>query len=1106
MLTVFRSNRAELLAQVLAEQLRLHPPDPFETVAVMVNTWPTSRWLSEQLALGLGGIVANLRFPFPGAQLRRIVDPLVGDAPAGEDPWRASDLVWPVLELLPDLVREPEGEPLERWLVGRGHGWSLDLPLWQLARAIADCLDDLSLYRTAMAARWWDGHREDGRGQPLPETLLWQPLLFNRLRQRLGVRPFGLRMLEAIKQLQQGEAVAPEGVSGLRLFGLSSAPPIQVQLLQALSAAVPVDLYLLTPCAELWQRCGDRRRQLSDAIALEQPFGLDWLLETPPLEARFGRLGGEFQQLLEGTGVCQLGGSAERDLFLLPATAASLAGRPPSLLEQVQQRLADPSTPSPWIRRPRDSSLEFHAAPGRLRQVEIVRDRLLQLLAADPSLEPRHILVMTPEVERYAPLLASVFGDRAATGVELPWRLTDRSQHGGSGIVSLMLQLLRLGGERLTASALDRLLACPPLQAHFQLEPDEPAALTAALQSCGFRWGLGAQERGGRDCHGLDWALDRLLLGLVLPDRPGLAISGRAPYPLPGTIERQGRWIRVLTTLRRTLEELGQAHPAAHWSRRLPGLLDQLVGEGGDLAWEVQAIRAAIHEWQTSAAACPLPLGAPVVAAVLEERLSAESGRFGHRSGALTISALEPMRAIPHRVIVLMGLDAGRFPRHRHRPGFHPMESNRQLGDPDPADQDRYALLEAILSAREHLLICWTSRDGRRGDPLPEATPVRQWLDLLRGELGEAGFAGLRRDHAVNPLDRQNFLPEGDRPPASCDRRLLDARRRLEVSASQGAAGAGAPRPLACQPRPAPTDPAPPPPDPYVDLRDWLVAPQGEWLRSLELRPKEWNEAIEDLEALVLDERRRAALLRRELRHGGDDDPDARAPDWPAITRGQGLLPAQAAGELETRELQSRWSSLQRALTELGPARRERLGWRPAGRSTALEADLHWRADRLVLLQTAKARSCHRLELWLDLLLARSSGAEPTEAVLIARQKETFQIQERLQPPPVDEAIEHLEQLLAWREAHRRSCWPVPPSTGWAYARAEHRTPGSGVNRASERWQGQPSRPGERTEPDLALCFGADTGFEDLLAGRFGPFQELAISLARPLLEHGAKG
>ncbi len=1094
MLTVVRSNRAELLAQLLAQQLRLAPPDPFETVQVVVNTWPTSRWLGEQLALHLGGIAANIRFPFPASHFRRLVAQLLGDDPAAGDPWQASDLVWPLLEALPALVAEPEAAPLQGWLERRGHGGTLDLPLWQLGRAIADAFDDLTLYRPAMAAAWWEGHDHDGRGGPLPPPLRWQPLLFRWLRQRLGVPPFGLRVLGAIRRLREGSAETAGLTGPLRLFGLSSAAPLQVQLLQAVAAVVPVDLFLLTPCPDLWQRCGERRRRHGSAADAAAGFLVDWLEEAHGLEARFGRLGGEFQQLLEGTGEAQLSQERTSDLFLLPATAARQAGRAPSLLEQLQEQLVDPEGAPAPVRADGDPSLEFHPCPGRLRQVQIVRDRLLQLMAADPTLEPRHILVMTPEVDRFAPLVASVFGDAAATGVSLPWRLTDRSQQSESGIAAALGQLLRLGGERLTASALELLLTNAPLGEHFQLEPEDPGALTAALQACGFRWGLDAHDRSGLATHSFAWAIDRLLLGLVLPDRPGLAVGETAPQAMGGTIERQGRWIHVLHTLRRWLGSLRHSRRAADWAAELPALLGDLFGDGGTWAWELQTILAALADWGETAGSCPLRIAAPVVAAALEERLAADSGRFGHRSGALTISALEPMRAIPHRVIVLMGLDAGVFPRQPPRPGFHPLERGRELGDPDRAGQDRYALMEALISARDHLLLCWTSREEHKGEALPPAAPVRQWLELLQAQLGEAAAAALVVEHAPNPLDRHNFLPRQGRPPASCDRRLGEALRRLESDPRGSEASL---LPLALQPvpeaHPAPQAGSGAADDPYDDLRQWLIAPQRRWLEQLGLKPREWAEAVEDLEPLELQELQRSALLRDQLRRmeAGEAQP---GPDWLALGRGRGQLPPWTAGELEARALQQRWDSLHRELTRLGEQRRERHGW------ASLQAELGWRGNSVVLTHTSKPRAVHRLELWLQLLLAVAAGASPSQAVLIARKDGVFAVVERLGPPTAASAQAALEQLLEWRGSHHLRCWPVPPATGWAYAEAEARKPGSGPAKAIAQWEGGGNQPGEREEAAMALCFGAACAGSALLEDRFGPFTELAPALVWPLL------
>jgi exodeoxyribonuclease V gamma subunit len=1099
LLTLYRSNRADLLAQLLATQLRLEPPGPFEPVQVIVNTWPTSRWLGEQIALGNGaGIAANLRFPFPSARLRQLVaellpqaDPTTPTAGAGPDPWRAQNLVWPVLELLPQLLEAPEAAPLQRWLQQRRQPpQQLDLPLWQLARSIADALDDYGLYRPALVEAWLQGRDCDASGRPLEAPWRWQPLLLRTLAAQLPELPFGLRARQLIGALQGGWRPTDPPSGPLRLFGLSSLAPVQVELLQALSAVLPVELYLLTPCRDLWQR--------RDGAGRSEPLGADWLLEVPGLEARFGRLGAEFQQLLEGSGEHQLGQWREGDLFFDAAAAARGQGREPTLLEQLQQRLAsglsDQASAAAALQwQPGDSSLEFHACPGRLRQLQVVRDRILQLLAADPSLEPRDILVMTPQVEAFAPLVGAVFGDSDATGVALPWRLTDRSQQSEAGISQGLLALLQLGGQRLTASALEQLLGCAPLLNAHGIDPDDAGAITALLQRAGFRWGLDGTDRGGdggnNNTHSLSWAIDRLVLGLVLPDQPGLAPADTAPLAMEGSLEQQGQWLALLRQLLRSLRWLGRRRPPAAWVAGLRRLLTELFGDGGSAAWELQSIHAALADWAAVAEASPLQLAAPVVAEVLGERLSESSGRFGHRSGALTISALEPMRAIPHKVVVLMGLDAGQFPRQRPRPGFHLLEQQRQLGDPNSGDQDRYVLLESLLSARQHLLISWSCRDERTGEAMEACTPVRQWLEWLEARLPQGPPL---RQHAAHPLERSNFLPAAPWPPSSCDQRLLQARQQLEQQLERGSEP---PRGLAFSATTPDTPATEPASDPWGALLAWLEAPQRQWLEQLQLRPQEWDNPVLDLEPLELQERQRAALLREQLPAEALDHPGAAAlPDWALLSRGRGLLPPQAAGELERQGLEQRWLSLQACLEQLGPGERRPVAWR------GLAGELPWHGGQLVLVHTARPRTPQRLRLWGELLLACAAGQGPSGAALVGRDGPRFRVLEQLQAPSAAEAEPLLEQLLAWSHSHRTHCWPIPPQTGWAYASGEAAKPGQGRgwSLALSAWEGEHQQPAERREAVQALCFGADLPLSQLLTPER---QQLALALHTPLLE-----
>jgi exodeoxyribonuclease V gamma subunit len=1119
-LTVYRGNRAELLAELLATQLRLAPPDPFTVVEVVVNTWPTSRWLGEQLAGHLGGVAANLRFPFPGSHLRRSVDTLLGDGDAeaggntggdGGDPWRADRLVWSVLPLLPQVAAMAEGEPLRRWLGDRNPDQRLGLDTWRLARSIADTFDDYTLYRPDLLQAWGEGRLGPADTPELPESQRWQPLLYRALRQRLGRDPFGLRVEGLIQLLAgQGAGLASKGAAlarpgegpgpasaidpqPLRLFGLSSLAPVQVRLLQALSGHRQVDLFLLTPCPDLWQRCTDRRQRLRDALALQDPLDGDWLLEAPGLEARFGRLGAEFQQLLEGTGEAQLGESREADLFVLPTQAPGPGAPPPPLLLQLQRQLADPDRNDRLQHDGDDHSLEFHACPGPLRQVQIVRDRLLQLMAADPSLEPRDILVMTPQVEALAPLVAAVFGDTGATGVSLPWRLTDRSQQGTGGVDRCLLALLEQAGERLTASALEGILDCPALLRRFQLEPHEGARLNGVLQRCGFRWGLDAAQRGGEATHSLAWAIDRLLLGLVLPLQPGLAPGDppTAPASSEAPLDLSGRWLHLLTRLHHWLVLIGRAATVAGWAERLRRLLPDLFDDGDDGASDLADLLAALDDWQELAGDAPALLEAPVVAAILRESLSADSGRFGHRSGCLTISALEPMRAIPHRVVVLMGLDGTCFPRTNERPGFHLLDLQRRLGDPQPADQDRYVLLEALLSARSHLLVSWSCRDDRLGEDLPPAAPVRQWLDWLDASL-EGGLGNLLVRHAASPLERRNFLPSTGRPPASCDQRWLEARRQLE------AATADPLLPLVHRPMPERElhkelgASAAGEGDPFADLRAWLMEPQRHWLRQLGLRPAEWHPSLDDLEALSLDERRRSELLRGlDGLDTGPHDPDA----WLERTRGQGILPSGSGAPLEARTLENRRRSLQELAASLGPAGSGTLAWGP------WQADCCWQGDVLVVTHLGRAQAPQQLDLWLQLLLAGAAapgdGPRPSRGVVLSRDGlDNFTLSTTLETPTAEAARQELERLWQLRQQWHDRCWPVPPRSGWAWWEEERKGKGGGLTKARTVWEESAERPGERRRPEMALCFGADLSTASLVAGNFSA---LAADLFEPI-------
>ncbi len=1099
MLTIYRSNRAEWLASVLSEQLRLNPPELFETIEIVVNTWPTSRWLGEQLAV-VNGINALIRFPFPGAYLRRLVQEVLELETEVEDPWQSSQLVWTLLDLLPELLTRYEADPIKEWLSKQEliEG-QLNRDKWQLVESIADVFDDYALYRPEFIAEWKKSTSSSNkRKEALPSNMKWQPTLVELISQATKTDPFSLKVKKAIKKLRNGYKPSDQLPKELYIFGLSSLAPAQIELIQALSGVIDVKIFLLTPCPNLWHRCQSRR----EAIGTDwtDPLNGNWLVESTRLEATLGRMGAEFQQLLEGSGDSQLGEWREGNLFASPVAIAKEEGRESTLLEQIQQQLVSPSSQQSLSRLNDDNSLMFLACPGKLRQVQIIRDQIIQLLAKDESLEPRDILIMTPQIKELAPLISSVFSDIGATKVDLPWRITDRSQDDVPGLSQFMLSLLKLSNKRFTATELDKLLSNPCFQKQQGLDQEEVDNINSYLQLTGFRWGTDAEERGGDDIHSLSWCLDRWLLGLVIPNESGRATKGAAPFSKGLKTNDLTKWWGLLSLLIQQIKELRRPRKCGDWIKLLQSFLDDLFKDGGDWDWELKRFYSALEEWRQIAVECSLKIEADVVAEILTKTLSSESGRFGHRTGMLTISALEPMRAIPHRVIVLLGLDMNIFPRNIDMPSFHLLDQKRQLGDPQRSHQDRYAILEAIMSTRQHLLISWNCKDEISGEVIAPSSPIQQWLNQLKNDLSESDFIGLLREPPSNPLDRNNFITNKSIPPLSCDRRNLDARRCLDNLKTTKPIALAFPFAWNQKYIPNQQDIS------YELLQEWIAAPQLTWLKQLQLNPREWITQLRDLESLDLNELERYQLLQDQFKTFSEsliqlnqNELTNENEEWSKLYDGQGIFPKKSGAIIESKKLEARWTNLKAILIKFGPLRKSLLS---LGNETK---EIFFSGNRAVIVDIGLLKSKKIMEGWLTHLLLCTNGKYPSETIVIARnsskgKKDQYQIELQWKPIDSQKAESILNDLKKLAIQGLDQCWLVPPESGWEFAKAQSKGITQSKKNFKQRWDGFLSFKGERAKEEMQLCFGMNYESENFFENEF--FETSFNQLYDPILEN----
>lgn len=784
---IHRSQRTESLADALADVLAVPLADPFERDVVVVAGRGMERWLAMQLSMR-HGVFANVAQPFPRAFVEDVLKKTLGARAERIAELAPGKLAWSVLRELPGFVEDPRFASIVRYVGGPEALTSAPLGtrIVSLAHRIADVLDRYATYRPRLVRAWLAG--EDGE-----HAADFQPPLLRALRARTGIETLSELVTAAIHALAHDEP--PKGLPPrVAVFGVSSLPPLYVSLLHALSRHCAVHFFVLVPSQEYFGDVLGKRERARLAKGREDTSALH-LADGHPLLAALGRLGRDFQHVLEQEVASW---TAEDDRFEPASRTDLLHTLQADLLELAPSGRDDAPL---GVIAAGDRSITLHACHGPMRQVEVVRDVLLDLFDTVPGLEPRDVIVMCADLDTYAPLFEAVLSDgdaqdtpseQARAGFpRLPFRIADRSIRRENPLGEAFLAVARLVGGRFTAPEVMDVLGLEPMRERFSLTADDLARIRRFVVDLGMRWGLDAEERARFDQPAVETAtfragLERLALGVALGSADVVVARAR-PYD-GGDRALVGRFIDAVETLHEVVTKLRENVPVQALGTVLDDVVTALFAPKDP--WQAHQVRSLVAPIAEAASRVGIDrtLTPDAFMALVEGALSASGGSGAFLGGGITVCAMVPMRSIPFRVVVLVGLDDGVFPRTTERAGFDLTSKEVLPGDRNVADDDRYLLLEAVLSARERLVITYTGRDLRDAERLPPAVPVAELLDTLgRGFLApgataespldarrEAVRAHVLREHPLHGSDPVLFAEDA---PFSFDlRRLASAR------------------------------------------------------------------------------------------------------------------------------------------------------------------------------------------------------------------------------------------------------------------------------------------------------------------------------------------
>jgi exodeoxyribonuclease V gamma subunit len=1096
-LIVHRAAQAADLVEGLAAELSSPAggaPDVFAEELVVVPARGVERWLSQRLSHRLGsihgdGVCAGISFVSPASFGR-----LVGEVEGG--PWSVGELTWTVLAAVDASLDESWCATLARHLghfdVGddaehkRGRRFAT-------AQRLARLFGSYISQRPGMLLDWEAGRDLDGLGATLPADLRWQPTLWRRVLETSGqVGPVQEHQRLCAEVAQGSREVAlPQRLS---LFGHTRISEADLQLLEAVAVQREVHLWLPHPSSALWESI----RESGKAVARKRSDDTSYATAVHPLLAAWGRDSRELQ--------LRLGDLRDATPDAAPTPTSS------SLLGTLQADIVANRLPTVIRRSSADASISVHSCHGPSRQVEVLRELLVGLLQDDPTLQPRDIVVMCPDIEAYAPLIEAAFGlgdalEITHPGQSLRVRLADRSLVQTNPLMGVIGSLLTLAAGRAEASRILDFLALPSVRRRFSFTDEELETIADWVEQTGVRWAFDAAHRveyGLEDYPQNTWqfGLNRLLAGVALSDDSGQWLGQTLPLDDVGSsaIDLVGRFTEVVRRLGEATDSLHGRHPLAHWLDTLSTAVESLALSDRGEDWQLAQVRrelAALLAGAEASGHVEAVLTLADVRALVADRVAGRPTRANFRTGSLTVCTMTPMRSVPHRVVCLLGLDDGVFPRAIRSDGDDVLARTPAIGDRDPRSEDRQLLLDAVLAATDRLIVTYSGRNEVSGEVRPPAVVLGELLDVVHAM--DPGGSVVRQE----PLQAFSAELLSATSPRSFDatmaRAALAAREKRVTERVLGEVSL----------------PQVPPSDLELeDLVSFLADPARAFLRQrLEVFvPQEEEERGDELpiELDGLSEWQVGDRMLHELFEGVAPD-TVLAREWR-----RGVLPPGKLG----------WTKAQEILQKAGPlasmAQTITQGASPSAHDVTI--DLGGRLltgtvtdifDRRVVKMTySRLGPKPQLEAWVSLLaLCVSAPGRGWTSGALGRGRKDSVGRVAFQAP--DEPLEILRDLVSIYDAGMNGALPLPMKTSYAWAEGRRQGAPRANAYAMREWESG-RFPGESARPPQIAIWGPDKSWAELLAlppmegedpdGEGTRLGALAMRLWGPMLAHAHAG
>ena len=1049
MLNIYKTNKIELISEVLAKELLINPPSITENLKISIQNYFLGKWIKDQITLK-NDISALYEFQ----TLTEHTEEIIRNIYKGQKfkSWNYESIKWSIIESFEELGEFKESWPLKNWINNFiTNNKILNCETYELTLRITKAFSEYILFRPEMIEKW---HNTDLKNSNLFSGLnkdqYWQPILFKLIEKILG-KPICIFMREIINNINylknNSEITIPKNIYIIASNNLSG---LQISFYSKLSELTNVNIYLLSPGHDLWNRINVE----DGAISLNNLTDNKYLLNES-IESIFCKLSANFEKLIEET-ICNEEIKVNIQLPFIDPTINSKKNHK-SLLHQIQKSLVNNSKQKFNLEN-NDESITFRGCKNILIELEYIKKEIINICTSNKDINYCDILVATNQINNLKPYLKFIFNSNE----RIPYFLSIESFKDLSPIFKLLKILLEIANKKISINEIRELLSEETFQSIYNFNNKEKEEILSHLIDSGFHWGINRQERLGEYKNSLEWCIKRFTLGQIYSGDFYIKNTDINPYSPNNTSIDINKWILILNQIIRIIKSLRSTNNFENWVSILMNIFHNNEVQNNDLNDDINNLYNILEDISSSIDS-EVIIDLNVLNEILSTYINNQTSNPDRRRNEILISTIENSRILPHKIIFLMGMNQIIYPKALYRDNINILNNKYRFGDPSLIDKEIYLFLELLLSCREKFIISWSNYDFKNNS-LEISSPIRKLINLLKNRIDIN-----QQDNLITDVESNTIYPNKTRNKSCDPNKGLISSLKFKNESFQYKKYK------------------------LSELINWFKSPQLYWLRQRNIFPK--KKFIYNPNDEKISNYEKYKLVNNLL-----SDIDIERTDFKIKLNelkikeniiSNGIISPKNSIYLNEMEVHKLIQSLIYNFKDLNNIERK-YQKSESNKVEYLKCD-----NKLIELIHSNINFSKRSETWIKLLFIAILDKDINKAQIIYRKNNLYNV-EILNAPCKIDAIKLVDQYLNIYHNSLEYCLPLPPESSYKYIFSLIKN--KNYKKAFiDEWIGSKNfNFGERDKPEMQLCYGYEKDPNFFLKNKY--FQELSIKLYKPLI------